>query len=76
MTFDMLMSSSYNPAFITAHGGTPASAEAALFAGREDELFAGAEGLRGTGSAPRLFCSVSSCVGVSPWHHVHIGKAI
>ena len=35
MTFDMLMSSSYNPAFITAHGGTPASAEAALFAGME-----------------------------------------
>jgi hypothetical protein len=29
-TFDMLLASSYNPAFIT---GTPASAEAALFAG-------------------------------------------
>src|SRR3954447_16738721 len=28
--FDLLMSSSYNPAYITANGGTPASAEAAL----------------------------------------------
>jgi hypothetical protein len=35
MTFDMLMSSSYNPAFIAANGGTVASAEAALFAGME-----------------------------------------
>jgi hypothetical protein len=32
MTFDMLQASSYNPAFITANGNTPASAEAALFA--------------------------------------------
>jgi hypothetical protein len=32
MTFDMTQASSYNPAFITANGGTPASAEAALFA--------------------------------------------
>jgi hypothetical protein len=32
-TFDMTQSSSYNPAFITANGGTPVSAEAALFAG-------------------------------------------
>jgi len=31
-TFDMTASSSYNPAFVTAHGGTPAGAEAALFA--------------------------------------------
>jgi hypothetical protein len=31
-TFDMTMASSYNPAFVTANGGTPASAEAALFA--------------------------------------------
>ena len=29
-TFDMTLGSSYNPAFITANGGTPASAEAAL----------------------------------------------
>jgi hypothetical protein len=29
-TFDMLLSSSYNPAYITANGGTPASAWAAL----------------------------------------------
>jgi hypothetical protein len=32
MTFDMTLASSYNPAFITANGGTAASAEAALFA--------------------------------------------
>lgn len=32
-TFDMTLASSYNPAFITSHGGTAASAEAALFAG-------------------------------------------
>jgi hypothetical protein len=32
MSFDMTLASSYNPAFITANGGTPASAEAALFA--------------------------------------------
>ena len=31
--FDLTLASSYNPAFITAQGGTPASAEAALFAG-------------------------------------------
>ena len=31
--FDMALASSYNPAFITSHGGTVASAEAALFAG-------------------------------------------
>ena len=30
-TFDMLQASSYNPAFVTANGGTPATAEAALF---------------------------------------------
>jgi hypothetical protein len=29
---DMTLASSYNPAFVTAHGGTPASAEADLFA--------------------------------------------
>lgn len=32
-TFDMTLASSYNPAFITAQGGTVAAAEAALFAG-------------------------------------------
>jgi hypothetical protein len=31
-TFDMLALSSYNPAFVTANGGTAATAEAALFA--------------------------------------------
>lgn len=30
-TFDMTLASSYNPAFITANGGTPASAQQALF---------------------------------------------
>jgi len=38
-TFDMTLLSSYNPAFVTAHGGTAATAEAALFAG----LLAGTE---------------------------------
>jgi hypothetical protein len=33
--FDMTALSSYNPAFVTANGGTAASAEAALFAGIE-----------------------------------------
>lgn len=32
-TFDMTAASSYNPAFVTANGGTVAGAEAALFAG-------------------------------------------
>jgi len=32
-TFDTLMLSTYNNAFVVAHGGTPASAEADLFAG-------------------------------------------
>jgi hypothetical protein len=32
-TFDMTLLSSYNPAFVTANGGTAASAEAALLAG-------------------------------------------
>ena len=31
--FDMTLASSYNPAFITANGGTAASARAVLFAG-------------------------------------------
>ena len=30
--YDMTLSGSYNPSYITANGGTPASAEAALFA--------------------------------------------
>jgi hypothetical protein len=32
-TFDMTQASSYNPAFVTANGGTPLTAEAALFSG-------------------------------------------
>src|SRR5207302_10394957 len=32
-TFDMTLASSYNPAFVTANGGTPTSAEAFLDAG-------------------------------------------
>jgi hypothetical protein len=32
-TFDLTLSSSYNPAFVTANGGTVAAAEAALLAG-------------------------------------------
>jgi hypothetical protein len=37
LTFDMTQASSYNPAFVTANGGTPASAEAALLAGMQAE---------------------------------------
>jgi len=33
--FDLTLSSSYNPDFITAHGGTALTAEAALIAGME-----------------------------------------
>ena len=33
MTFDLALASSYNPAFITAHGGTVAGAQAAFIAG-------------------------------------------
>ena len=36
-TFDMTLVSSYNPAFITAHGGSVGSAEADLFAGMAAE---------------------------------------
>ncbi|WP_313954144.1 CHRD domain-containing protein [Accumulibacter sp.] len=32
-TFDLTMATSWNPAFVTAHGGTTATAEAALLAG-------------------------------------------
>jgi hypothetical protein len=32
-TFDTLLTATYNPAFVTANGGTAAGAEAALFAG-------------------------------------------
>ena len=32
-TFDLTLASSYNPAFVSANGGTPASAEDALIAG-------------------------------------------
>jgi hypothetical protein len=34
-TFDMLAAASYNPSFVTGHGGTPAGAAAALLAGIE-----------------------------------------
>jgi hypothetical protein len=33
MTFDMTQAATWNPAFVTANGGTPAGAEAALVAG-------------------------------------------
>jgi hypothetical protein len=33
MTFDLTLASTYNPAFITAHGGTVAGAQAAFLAG-------------------------------------------
>jgi hypothetical protein len=33
LTYDTTLASSYNPAFVTANGGTPATAEAALFSG-------------------------------------------
>jgi hypothetical protein len=36
--FDLTDPASYNPAFVTAHGGTVAGAEAALVAGIEDGL--------------------------------------
>ena len=35
-TLNLTLASSYNPAFVTANGGTPASAEAALLAGIAD----------------------------------------
>lgn len=37
-TLDLTQSSSYNPAFVTANGGTVASAEAAFLAGFENEM--------------------------------------
>ena len=37
-TLNMTLSSSYNPAFITANGGTVASAEAAFAAGLENDM--------------------------------------
>jgi hypothetical protein len=36
MGFDLTLAATYNPAFITAQGGTVAGAEAALIAGIED----------------------------------------
>lgn len=35
-TFDLTQASSFNPSFVTANGGTAASATAALFAGMDD----------------------------------------
>ena len=37
-TLDMTLASSYNPAFVTAEGGTVAGAEAALFAGLASDM--------------------------------------
>ena len=37
-TFSLLDSNFYNPAFVTAHGGTVAGAEAALIAGLESQM--------------------------------------
>lgn len=36
--FDLTLASSFNPSFITAHGGTPAGAEAFLISGLEDGM--------------------------------------
>ncbi|MBS0347538.1 MAG: CHRD domain-containing protein [Proteobacteria bacterium] len=36
--FDLTLASSWNPVFVTNHGGTTASAELALLAGLDDEL--------------------------------------
>lgn len=36
-TFDTSLAATWNPAFITGHGGTPLGAEAALIAGMSDE---------------------------------------
>ena len=38
MTFDTTLAATFNPTFITANGGTPAGAEAALLAGLNDGL--------------------------------------
>ena len=37
-TFDTLLASTWNPAFITGHGGTPLGAEAALIAGMSGDM--------------------------------------
>ena len=37
-TFDLTLASSYNPAFVSSHGGTPTSAEAALLAGLAGDM--------------------------------------
>jgi hypothetical protein len=71
-TFDTTLASSWNPAFINAHGGTPAGAEAFLFAGILDgkayfnihtSLFPGGE-IRGFLRAPEPATLALLCCGL------------
>jgi hypothetical protein len=67
-TFDMLLSSSYNPAYITANGGTPASAWAAL---RAAYSFISISRWRDQGfsySLPNNKCFNTGCICIIKWN--------
>lgn len=73
-TFDTTQSGTWNPAFITANGGTPSGAEAALAAGMaagqaylniHSTLFPGGE-IRGF-LAPQAIVAAAPVPAVSPW---------
>ena len=66
-TFDMLSSGSYNPAFVTAHGGTPASAAAVLLAGiQQGEAYLNIHSMMFPAGEIRGFLAVPVDISIKP----------
>jgi hypothetical protein len=66
-SFDMLSSGSYNPAFVTANGGTPASAAAVLLAGiQKGQSYLNIHSMMFGGGEIRGFLAVSVDISIKP----------
>jgi hypothetical protein len=66
-TFDMLNGASYNPSFITAHGGTVQTAAAALFAGiRAGQAYLNIHSMMFPGGEIRGFLALQVDISIKP----------
>jgi hypothetical protein len=66
-SFDMLSATSYNPAFVTAHGGTPTSAAAALLAGiLEGQAYLNIHSMMFPGGEIRGFLAIPVDISIKP----------